>query len=190
MKNKLKVTIYNKNYNLVSEETQEYTDILAEKIDSGIRQLLLSAPCLSVQEASVLFALDCADELTKTKQNMENIRSQIKGYVDDAAQARHEADEVKKENSLLRQKIEKLELELRMQTTIVRNDDEEFLSAKDIISQDIKDIIDSPVHEEPVVQREKKPAPKIVNASQFDNSNHNNKTYIGQMNYNPNGGNK
>lgn len=207
MKNKLKITIYNKDYNLVSDETQEYTNVLAAKIDSGIRQLLMSAPCLSVQEASVLFALDCIDELTKTKQNMENIRSQIKGYVDDAVNAQEEADEAKKENRMLKEKIEKLELELHMRTAFVKKQNEESLNSNDTISEQIKEIAESPAngsntaetvleeeerHEMEKIphQREKKPEPRIVNQVYSGNNNQNTRTYVGQVNYHPNGGNK
>ena len=59
MKNKLKVNIYNRTYNLLSEESQEYTNKLALVINSKIKGMMKAIPSLSVQDAAVLTALDC-----------------------------------------------------------------------------------------------------------------------------------
>ena len=51
MKNKLKVNIYNRTYNLLSEESQEYTNKLALVINSKIKGMMKAIPSLSVQDA-------------------------------------------------------------------------------------------------------------------------------------------
>ena len=105
MKNKLKVNIYNRTYNLLSEESQEYTNKLALVINAKIKGMMKAIPSLSVQDAAVLTALDCLDELSKANQNIENIRTQIKDYVDDAGRARSQADEAQKEIRELQAKV-------------------------------------------------------------------------------------
>ena len=117
MKNKLKVNIYNRTYNLLSEESQEYTNKLALVINSKIKGMMKAIPSLSVQDAAVLTALDCLDELSKANQNIENIRTQIKDYVDDAGRARSQADEAQK-----------------------------VINANELLSQEIKNAIERPVH--------------------------------------------
>ena len=88
MKNKLKVNIYNRTYNLLSEESQEYTNKLALVINSKIKGMMKAIPSLSVQDAAVLTALDCLDELSKANQNIENIRTCLL-YTSDADENIH-----------------------------------------------------------------------------------------------------
>ena len=150
MKNKLKVNIYNRTYNLLSEESQEYTNKLALVINSKIKGMMKAIPSLSVQDAAVLTALDCLDELSKANQNIENIRTQIKDYVDDAGRARSQADEAQKEIRELQAKVHDLEEQL----------------ANELLSQEIKNAIERPVH-----------------PNQPNNGN-----FVGTVNYRPEGG--
>lgn len=171
MKNKLKVNIYNRTYNLLSEETQGYTDKLAAVISSKITGLLKAIPSLSVQDAAVLTSLDCLDELNKANQNIENIRTQIKDYVDDAGKARAQADEAHREIRELKERITELEAELNERTVVKREPADEVINANDIISQDIRSALERPIH-----------------SAQRQNKNGN---YIGTVNYKPeNGGSR
>ena len=130
MKNKLKVNIYNRTYNLLSEESQEYTNKLALVINSKIKGMMKAIPSLSVQDAAVLTALDCLDELSKANQNIENIRTQIKDYVDDAGRARSQADEAQKEIRELQAKVHDLEEQLEARTVVKREpEDYKFTEA-------------------------------------------------------------
>ena len=55
--------------------------------------------------AAVLSALDYLDELEKSSASADNMRSQIKDYLEDAAKAKLEAEEAKKEIERLRREI-------------------------------------------------------------------------------------
>ena len=48
-------------------------------------------------DAAVLTALNLADELMKSQQNAENLRGQLKGYIDDVNRAKSEISELKRE---------------------------------------------------------------------------------------------
>ena len=159
MKNKLKVNIYNRTYNLLSEESQEYTNKLALVINSKIKGMMKAIPSLSVQDAAVLTALDCLDELSKANQNIENIRTQIKDYVDDAGRARSQADEAQKE-------IRELQEQLEARTVVKREPEDEVINANELLSQEIKNAIERPVH-----------------PNQPNNGN-----FVGTVNYRPEGG--
>ena len=141
MKNKLKVNIYNRTYNLLSEESQEYTNKLALVINSKIKGMMKAIPSLSVQDAAVLTALDCLDELSKANQNIENIRTQIKDYVDDAGRARSQADEAQKEIRELQAKVHDLEEQLEARTVVKREPEDEVINANELLSQEIKNAI-------------------------------------------------
>ena len=164
MKNKLKVNIYNRTYNLLSEESQEYTNKLALVINSKIKGMMKAIPSLSVQDAAVLTALDCLDELSKANQNIENIRTQIKDYVDDAGRARSQADEAQKEIRELQAKVHDLEEQLEART-VVKREPEDYKFTEALI-EDVKNAIERPVH-----------------PNQPNNGN-----FVGTVNYRPEGG--
>ena len=88
MKNTIRIKVCGKTYNVVSEETPVYTEKLAASLDSKINSILKASPSLSITDAAVLASLEAYDELSKARVNIENIRSQIKGYVDEAARAK------------------------------------------------------------------------------------------------------
>lgn len=77
----------------------------------------MTAQCdsLSVQSAAVLAALSAFDEAQKANESIDNIRTQIKEYVDEACCARAERDEAVKETEALKAKIAELENALRIE---------------------------------------------------------------------------
>ncbi|MBR1422328.1 MAG: cell division protein ZapA [Ruminococcus sp.] len=146
MKNKLKIKVFGRNYTLVSEETQVYTDKLASALDNKLRQILKASPSLSITDAAVLASLEAYDELSKARSNIENIRSQIKGYVDDAARSKNDADNCRKRIFELERQVKSLEDELEKRTVVKRVPDDEVINAKDLISQEIDAALKSPVY--------------------------------------------
>ena len=67
----------------------------------------LRATKVSRTDAAVLTALNLADELMKSQQNAENLRSQLKGYLDEANRAKTELSECKREIFKLQQELAK-----------------------------------------------------------------------------------
>ena len=59
--------------------------------------------------AAILAAANITDELYKEQAVSENLRSQLKDYLDDANRAKNEASELRREIFKLQQKLEKLE---------------------------------------------------------------------------------
>lgn len=148
--NKYQVTIHGKTYTLAGEETKEHTEKLAHIVDVRISDIMSKFSSLSVTDAAVLTALDCMDELFKTNQNIENIRSQIKDYMDDASRARNQAAAAQREVRTLTEKVAMLEKELSERTNFKPSEiDEKPVSAEDILSQDIREAIDKPVNSVP-----------------------------------------
>lgn len=112
--NKVKVTICGKEYSLKTDDSPSYLTGLAKKVDAAITEMMSSADNMSMQSAAVLAALAAYDELEKANGSIDNIRSQIKEYVDDAGQARAERDKAVKKESELKAKIASLENELKI----------------------------------------------------------------------------
>lgn len=113
--NKVKVTICGKDYSLKTEETASYFIGLAKKVDNTINQMIAQCDTLSVQSAAVLAALSAFDDAQKANESIDNIRTQIKEYVDEACRARAERDEAVKNEEALKARITELENELRIE---------------------------------------------------------------------------
>lgn len=113
--NKVKVTICGKEYSLKTEETASYFIGLAKKVDNTINQMTAQCDSLSVQSAAVLAALSAFDDAQKANESIDNIRTQIKEYVDEACRARAERDEAVKNEETLKARITELENELRIE---------------------------------------------------------------------------
>ena len=58
--------------------------------------------------AAVLAALDYCDEAVKATESADNLRSQIKDYLEDSSQARMEAEEARREIEKLKKEVQTL----------------------------------------------------------------------------------
>lgn len=152
MKNVVKVQLAGRSYTLTSTEMPDYTIRLSRELNKRLDMIMSQSESLSSLDAALLCAMDCLDELTKATRNVENIRSQIKDYVDDASQARLAAEESNKENRILRAKVDELQSELKKRTTVIRYDNEKVENARDMLSREINAAINSPLSR-PTVQQ-------------------------------------
>lgn len=112
--NKVKVIMCGKEYALKTEEAPSYFIGLAAKVDRTIGEMTAQSNTLTVQSAAVLAALSAFDEAKKANESIDNIRTQIKEYVDEACRARMELDEANKTIDSLKTKIKELENELKI----------------------------------------------------------------------------
>lgn len=113
--NKVKVTICGKEFSLKTDEAPSYFTELAKKVENAIYDMLAdSNNSLSMQSAAILTALAAYDECRKANDSIDNIRTQIKEYVDDACQARLERDEAVKNEKAHLARISALENELKI----------------------------------------------------------------------------
>ncbi|MBO4853664.1 MAG: cell division protein ZapA [Oscillospiraceae bacterium] len=96
MANRVTMSICGEDYTLVAEESPSYMERVGKLVDSRLREVLSSAS-VSRTDAAILAAINIADELLKAQENAENLRRQIKTYVDEAAQAKNEVSELKRQ---------------------------------------------------------------------------------------------
>lgn len=105
-KNKITITINNREYTLMSEDTKEHMETVAEYIDKKISEIIIaSGGKLTLQDVSILAAINVADDYFKSDETANNLRGQIKQYIDDASSAEFE-------NNRLRAEISRLKAEL------------------------------------------------------------------------------
>lgn len=96
MANRITVNICGEEYTLVAEENAAYMEQVAAKVDEKMSEMIAGAKA-SRYDAAVLAAVNLADELLKSEQASENLRRQIKGYLDEAVQAKNEVSELKRQ---------------------------------------------------------------------------------------------
>ncbi len=96
MKNRVTVNVAGQEYNLVAVEDDAYIYKVAAHVDAQIRQVMDSAK-LSVADSAVLTAMNIADAYFKEVETAENLRRQLKEYLDDSARIKLELSEAKRE---------------------------------------------------------------------------------------------
>lgn len=96
-KNKVKVNIAGIEYALSTEESPEYTLMLASAVDEKLKEIRSANPFISTNQAAVLIALQYANDAKKSEMSADNLRAQIKDYLEDASQAKSERDFYKRE---------------------------------------------------------------------------------------------
>ena len=103
--NKIKLEICGASYVIATTDTEEYVLGLAEKRDADMTQMMTNNPSASIATAAVITALGYLDELKKSTSGADNMRAQIKDYLEDAAKAKLSAEEARREVERLRREI-------------------------------------------------------------------------------------
>lgn len=107
MENRITVNICGTDYTLMAEESPSYMQKVAAIVDSKMGEMMASGR-ISRMDATVLAAMNIADEMLKQQNGTENLRSQLKGYLDEANRAKVELSEAKREIFKLQQELSKL----------------------------------------------------------------------------------
>lgn len=105
MANRVTVTIRGEDYTLVAEESVAYTQRVAAYVDEKMEDIQRSIK-VGRADAAILTAVNIADDLFKVQDAAEQLRSQIKEYLDVAGKAQAEVSELKREVFRMQQKLE------------------------------------------------------------------------------------
>ena len=111
-KNRVNLRICGSSYAILSEDDPEYVEELGELIDSEMKGVSQSSPTLSTTQCAILVALDQADACKKATASADNLRAQIKDYLEDSARARMEVDVARREIERLNREISNLRSKL------------------------------------------------------------------------------
>ena len=107
MANRVVVTICGEDYTFVAEESTSYMQKVGAYVGDKMNEILNTAK-VGRTDAAVLTAANIADELFKSQAAAEQLRSQIKGYLDEAGKAQAEVSELKREVFRLQQRLDSL----------------------------------------------------------------------------------
>ena len=111
-RNKLEVKIQGRQYTIVANEPDEYIYKIASYVDKKISEVCEMNARLSTDMASVLAAINIADENFKAQQSEDNLRRQVLEYVDEAKKADERYRALELENRELALKLKEKEDEL------------------------------------------------------------------------------
>ena len=106
MANRVVISICGEEYTFVADETAGYMQKVGTYVDDKMTDVLNGAK-VGRTDAAVLTAVNITDELCKAQAAAEQLRSQIKGYLDQATKAQAEVSDLKREVFRLQQRLEK-----------------------------------------------------------------------------------
>ena len=96
MRNHITVTIAGQEYTIVAAEEENYVRRVAGHLDNKVQEVLSSGRA-SLVESVVLAALNIADEYYKEQEASENLRRQLKEYLEEGTKLKMELSEAKRE---------------------------------------------------------------------------------------------
>ncbi len=105
MTNRVVVTICGEEYTFVAEESPSYMQKVGAYVGDKMDEVL-SSTRVGKTDAAVLTAANIADELFKAQAAAEQLRRQIKGYLDEAGKAQSQVSELKREILRLQQRLD------------------------------------------------------------------------------------
>ncbi len=105
-KTRVTLTICGNEYNIFADEDPKYMEELGDRVNDTLTKIVKDNSRLSITQAAILASLDFADEATKATATAENLRGQIKEYLEDSARYKMEAEVAKREVERLRKELE------------------------------------------------------------------------------------
>lgn len=95
MKNRITVTIGSRDYTLIAQEEESYVRKVASHVEEKMEEMMRSSR-LSVTDAAIMTALNIADDYFKMVETSENLRTQLKEYLEEASKMKLELSEAKR----------------------------------------------------------------------------------------------
>lgn len=109
-KNKIVLTICGMEFSILSDDSVEYVKATGRAVDEKIKGLVDNNNRLSVAMAAIVAALDYCDELQKTNGSIDNLRAEIKQYLEESAAYRHDAEEARREVERLKRELQNMRI--------------------------------------------------------------------------------
>lgn len=101
--NRVTVTIAEREITLLTDGEADFTRRVAQRVDSELSALLAEGR-VSMADACILSAMNIAEELLKEQESSENLRRQLKEYLEESSKLKLELSETKRELFAAREK--------------------------------------------------------------------------------------
>ena len=96
MTNRITVSIGGQNYTLVSDEEESKVQTIASFVNQELAKVSQGST-LSLADAAILTALNITDSYFKERGAADNLRGQLKEYLDEASRLKNELSEARRE---------------------------------------------------------------------------------------------
>jgi len=96
MKNRVTVTIAGQQYTLIADQDSTAAEKIAAHVDRRVNEVLADSR-LSLADGAILAAMNIAEEYFKEAEASENLRRQLKEYLEEGAKVKQELSEAKRE---------------------------------------------------------------------------------------------
>ncbi len=107
-KNRIKLNICGCECAISSEDSENYIRSVGDEVQKAINGMMDKNERISVTMGAILAALSYCDDAHRASSAAENLRSQIKDYLEDSSKARLEAEESRREIERLKREIQTL----------------------------------------------------------------------------------
>lgn len=106
-KERVKLNICGNDYYITTDEDPQYVQSLGVELDEALSKVVQSSSRLSMTQAAILVALEYADSAKKANETADNLRSQIKEYLEDSARYKMEAEVARRDVDRLNRELQK-----------------------------------------------------------------------------------
>ncbi len=106
--NKVRFEVFGSAYVISTQDDNKYVVDLAQKLESDIKNLLENSPGASTLTATIITAMGYLDDARKATDSLDNMREQVKEYLQESAMAKDAADDTQRELDRLRREVEYL----------------------------------------------------------------------------------
>ena len=96
MKNRVTVTIAGQEYTMIADQDEAAVAKIAAHVDTRVTEVL-NGSHLSLADSAILAAMNIAEEYFKEAEASENLRRQLKEYLEEGAKVKSELSEAKRE---------------------------------------------------------------------------------------------
>lgn len=107
-KNRIKLNICGCECVIGSDDSESYVRSIGDEVEKAMEDIISKNERVSITMAAIITALSYCDDSRKASSGADNLRSQIKDYLEDSSHARTEAEEAKHEIDRLKREIQTL----------------------------------------------------------------------------------
>lgn len=105
MATRSKVKVLGTTYYITTSGSEEQMRRIEEQLNEQLTAILEQRPSLSTLDALVILSLNLMNELTEAESSTDRMREQLSQYLEDAAKARMELEDQKRQNERLTQEL-------------------------------------------------------------------------------------
>ncbi|MCH5201584.1 MAG: cell division protein ZapA [Oscillospiraceae bacterium] len=127
-----------KRFIIRTEESEAYMKKVVERVDTKLKSIIASNPLIDKESAAILASLDYCDEEYKIRERLEEIKEQIKDYLEETEELHKEIKDLETKNMELQAALERYNKIADPKDTIpkddIKNKEEKTVKGKKVLA--------------------------------------------------------